>query len=158
VGAVGEETTARHLAELGDAWRVVHSVPVGTQGSDLDHLAIGPSGVFVLNSKMRPGADVKVTDRGVRVAGVWERCLHTSRHEGDRVRRVLAKHGFDVPVRALVVFIGIKSLSVGQTRPDVAVLSVDDVAWWLRGQPPLLASDQIEAIYDVARRRATWQR
>jgi hypothetical protein len=148
---------AARLTDLGDEWRVLHSVPVGRRGSDLDHLVIGPPGVFVLNSKMRPDAAVKVIDNGIRVGGTWTHYLHASRHEAEVVRSTLDKHGFEVPVRSAIVFVGIKSLSVGQQRPDVAVLTVDDIVWWLRGQPAALDHAQVESLYELMRQRSTWQ-
>lgn len=44
LGAIGEIEVARILAALGSEWRVFHSVPVGSNGSDIDHLVIGPAG------------------------------------------------------------------------------------------------------------------
>jgi hypothetical protein len=34
-------------------WRCRHSIPVGSNGADIDHLVIGPGGVFTLNTKPR---------------------------------------------------------------------------------------------------------
>jgi hypothetical protein len=45
IGAVGEEAVAKRLEGFGAGWRVLHSVPVGKRGSDIDHLVIGPGGV-----------------------------------------------------------------------------------------------------------------
>jgi hypothetical protein len=43
VGADGEETVGARLDKLGKyGWHVLHSVPVGTRGSDIDHVVIGP--------------------------------------------------------------------------------------------------------------------
>ena len=51
VGAKGEEKVASELAKLDARWRVLHAVEVGENGSDIDHVVIGPPGVFTLNAK-----------------------------------------------------------------------------------------------------------
>ena len=53
------------LAQLGPEWTVLHSVPVGRGKSDIDHIAIGPPGVFTINTKFSPGKDVWVAGRGM---------------------------------------------------------------------------------------------
>jgi len=68
VGAQGEAETARRLRALTDpglfnkrvfgTWRALHSIPIGDRGRDIDHVVIGPPGVFVINSKRH---DVLVT-------------------------------------------------------------------------------------------------
>lgn len=60
-GVEGEQATAVALSSLGPEWKVFHSIPIGTTGRDIDHLAIGPTGVYVINSKSHPGANIRVT-------------------------------------------------------------------------------------------------
>lgn len=57
VGANGERKGGAELDKLcrrDPRWRVLHSVPVGERGADIDHVAIGPGGVFTLNAKHYP--------------------------------------------------------------------------------------------------------
>ncbi|MGC1512989.1 MAG: nuclease-related domain-containing protein [Acidimicrobiales bacterium] len=54
VGAKGEEKVAGELGKLGPGWRVLHAVEVGVNGSDIDHIVIGPPGVLTLNAKCHP--------------------------------------------------------------------------------------------------------
>ncbi|WP_375231873.1 nuclease-related domain-containing protein [Curtobacterium sp. MCPF17_003] len=57
VGAVGELAVARALAKLPDGWVVLHSVPVGERGSDIDHVLLAPTGrVITVNTKHHEGA------------------------------------------------------------------------------------------------------
>ncbi|MEZ5138604.1 MAG: nuclease-related domain-containing protein [Acidimicrobiales bacterium] len=55
-GAQGEERTAELLDRLGPEWRTVHNVPFafehGSGEVDVDHIAIGPYGVLVVESKV----------------------------------------------------------------------------------------------------------
>lgn len=68
-GVIGERRVADLLTQLGDAWTVLHSVPAGVKGRDIDHLVIGPAGVFTINTKYSPGKDVWSAGYGMRVGG-----------------------------------------------------------------------------------------
>jgi hypothetical protein len=51
-GAVGERRTARRLAALErHGWAVLHDLAVPHSQANIDHLVIGPGGVFVIDSK-----------------------------------------------------------------------------------------------------------
>ena len=55
-GAAGERRTARLLAQLErHGWVVLHDLAVPGSRANLDHLAIGPGGVFVIDSKQYRG-------------------------------------------------------------------------------------------------------
>jgi hypothetical protein len=48
-GAAGERWTADELGRLNSDWRVYHDLPDGT--GNWDHVAVGPTGVFTIDSK-----------------------------------------------------------------------------------------------------------
>ena len=55
-GAAGERRTARRLAQLErHGWAVLHDLAVPGSRANLDHLVIGPGGVFVIDSKQYRG-------------------------------------------------------------------------------------------------------
>ena len=54
-GTLGEIRVGSVLAKLGPEWTVVHSVPIGSRGSDIDHIVVGPAGVFTINTKRHRG-------------------------------------------------------------------------------------------------------
>jgi hypothetical protein len=45
-GEKGEELVGKRLEKLGSTWKVIHSIPIGSKGTDIDHVVIGPGGVF----------------------------------------------------------------------------------------------------------------
>jgi hypothetical protein len=53
--AEGEERVAADLVALGQRWAVVHDLTIGRKAANLDHLVIGPTGVFALNTKNLTG-------------------------------------------------------------------------------------------------------
>src|SRR5215207_10160468 len=55
-GAVGERRTARLLGQLArHGWAVLHDLAVPGSRANIDHLVIGPGGVFVIDSKRYRG-------------------------------------------------------------------------------------------------------
>jgi hypothetical protein len=67
--------------------------------------------------------------------------------------------GLEVPVQSAIVFVGARTVTVRGGGPaDVAVLpNPRALRRWLHKQPPALQPDQVEAIYEAARRPASWQ-
>src|SRR6266704_3520122 len=52
-GAKGEQQTARLLAKLErEGWKVLHDLAIPGSRANVDHLAIGPGGVWVIDSKL----------------------------------------------------------------------------------------------------------
>ncbi len=100
-GADGEEEVVRRLRKLGESWRMLHGVPVGTGESDIDHVVIGPAGVFTINTKNHLGGRVTVNRKAVYVNGTFQPYLRNSRFEGQRASKLLtAGCGFSVSARA----------------------------------------------------------
>jgi hypothetical protein len=160
VGAKGEQLVAEQLRRLGPSWHVLHSVQLSETGTDLDHLVIGPGGVFCLNAKHHPGAKVWVAGDNVYVNGhrPEHNYVRASRSEGRKVARLLrAACSFEVPVRPVVVVVGATDLEVKEQPTDVRICSRRRIADWLAAQPGTLAPEQVEAIFSVARRSTTWR-
>jgi hypothetical protein len=68
---------------------MLHAVSLGP-GGDVDHLLIGPFGVFTVNTKHRPGAVVQVCDRVVFVRGRQQPYIGKAGREAARVRTALS--------------------------------------------------------------------
>jgi hypothetical protein len=90
-GAHGERHTARLLERLTrDGFVVFHDLAVPDSPANVDHLVIGPSGVFVIDSKQWTGSVHQGAD-GL----VWhnhyplDRTLETVRWEAEAISRVL---------------------------------------------------------------------
>ena len=161
VGADGEEAVAARLAKLGPDWRVLHAVPVGDRGSDIDHVVIGPAGVFTINAKNHPNASIWVGGNTFMVNGHRQPYIRNSRHEAARAGRLLtAACGFPVTASALIAVIGAhRGFTVREQPPggDVHVLTRREVDRWLRKRDAgVLGPLQVEAVHDAARRSDTW--
>lgn len=162
VGAGGEETVGARLDKLTKrGWHILHAVPVGERGSDIDHVVIGHGGVYTLNTKTHPGGSVWVGRHQVRVNGHRTDYLRNSRHEGERAARLLtAAVGFPVPVMPALVFLTgtlIPNVTIKQQPDDVFVYDRTDIPGVFKRAPQRLTPEQVAAVFEQARRSTTWQ-
>ncbi len=160
VGAKGEELVGAQLARLvakDPRWRVLHSIPVGRDGADIDHLVIGPGGVFTLNAKHHPGGRIWVAGDTLMVNGVRQPYVRNSRHEALRAGRLLSSAcGFPVRVTGLVVLVNAGDIVVKRPPDGVHVVPRRRVRRWLRRQGECLDEASVDRVYETARRPATW--
>lgn len=156
-GLVGERCVGAELSRLErQGWRVLHSIPL-PRGVDIDHLLIGPGGVFSVNTKHHPNKTVWVGDHVARVnRGKPKPYPRKSRAEAERVRRVLERYcDFPVPVQPVLVFVGTTDVKVAATQLTVRVYREREVSA-LAPLPAVLTPIQAEQIYNVARHREAW--
>lgn len=161
-GAEGEEAIGNRLEKLTKlGWFILHAVPVGDRGSDIDHVVIGPGGVFTLNTKNHPGKRITVGPNWLRVDGYAQPYLRNSRHEAQRASRLLsARVGWEVPVKpALILLTGtvIPEVIIKSGGPkDVLILDRVDVPRVFKRTKETLKPDQVDAVFQAARRSTTW--
>jgi Nuclease-related domain len=86
-GAAGEEWTAEELSRLGAGWQVFHDIPDG--GGNWDHVVVGPSGVFAIDSK-NLSQPATVDERGLR-AGRLRFEGRTSRGSAVRMKELIER-------------------------------------------------------------------
>ncbi len=158
VGAAGERAVARTLAlfrPLG--WKALHAVPVGTRGADIDHVVIGPGGVFSINAKHHRGAHVKAGRQVVFVAGQKTRYAQNSLHEAARASQRLSQAlGRPIDVEPLIVIVGARSLK-GNRADGVQVLTRTTLAWTLLFAKRRNTRREVDELFEIARRSTTWR-
>ncbi|HWD83693.1 MAG TPA: nuclease-related domain-containing protein [Kribbella sp.] len=157
-GALGELEVGRMLRKLGPRWTVLHAVPIGVRGADIDHLIVGQAGVFTVNTKHHRGQRIWVAGRGFLVSGQRQDYIRNSQHEAQRVARLLGKAvGWPVPVQAVVAVVGSASFSVKAAPTGVHVLEAGGLVRWLKRRPPVLTGQQLEAVLRVVGTATTWR-
>jgi len=155
-GAQGEERVADALSGLDGRWAVVHDLTIGRRGANLDHLVIGPPGVFVLNTKNLTGT-VTIHERSVRQNG------HRTAFVPGLVRevtvvgeRLSAAAGRPVSVSGALVLMGCR-IEVKRPLDGIAVLTPPQVVEWLRSLPAdVIEPGQVLELERVARTPDTW--
>lgn len=161
VGADGEEAVAQQLALLDPRWRVLHAVPVGERSSDIDHVVIGPAGVFTVNAKHHPSASIWVGGNTFLVNGRRVHYIRNSRHEALRAARLLtARAGFPVTAVGIIAVMGARrGMTVKQQPRDgrVVVVQRRHISQYLSALPVRLTLAEADAIFEVARRSTTWR-
>lgn len=158
-GALGEIEVGRVLAQLGPEWLVLHSVPFGTADTDIDHLVIGPRGIFTLNTKHHRGKNVWVGDRRLLVGGVKTNHLGDSLGEAKRVgQRLYLKTKIVHRITPVLVIVGttdIKDIRVRDNQRP-AVIPVNHVLSWLRTHPITVAEQEAQLATLAAEEPDTW--
>jgi len=142
-----------------EGWQVVHAVPLGRQGNVVEHLLIGPGGIFTVTEHAHPGEVVRVNGRTIEVSGQPVPYLRDARLEAGRVQRLLREAvGSQLSVRAVLVLQGVIDLAAETTSEDPLVVARHDVPRVFRYFPERLEPARIDAIAAIARQRTTWAR
>jgi hypothetical protein len=131
-GASGEEHVGGLLNGLPRGWRIAHDVSFGR--GNVDHIAIGPPGVFVVETKSHAGP-IKV-----------ER-LHGSLLRQANAERALVERALRVDVESLLVFSRAWVDRPLARRKRVRVIPARMLSGYLRSLPGTLDEEQIDVIH-----------
>jgi hypothetical protein len=127
-GAAGEEIVARELARLPAGYHVFHSLDAGGgvlmwRGGDIDHVVVGPTGVFAIETKNWRG-QVTLADGQILLDGAPPRRspLEQARQAVSKLQVRLGRGGiYDANVAPVVCFAGDRFDADCQTVGDAVV-------------------------------------
>jgi hypothetical protein len=159
IGALGEIEVGRMLASLGPEWFVRHSIPIGADTTDVDHLVIGPGGVFAINTKHHRGAAVWVGDHVLRINNSNTAYLNIAQGEGiDVARRLQRKVGFPVAVTPVLAVLNARPVTDRRAPANrrVQVVDASQIVAWLLAQPRSLDDASLGLIKLAAEEPETW--
>ena len=149
-GERGELRVAEILDDLRPAgYRAFHDL-VG-DGYNIDHVVVGPAGVFAIETKFRSGnGEIEFRNgEGLFVDGRPEEkdCLKQVRGNAGEVNRIIKENcGINRWVTPLVVFVGNCTIKNRWRDTDTRVFTADQVARYLQEQQPELMRRDIELI------------
>jgi hypothetical protein len=152
-GAVGERRTAQLLGPLErHGWAVLHDLAVPGSAANIDHLAIGPGGVFVIDSKQYRGRlQLDPTGRLWHGRYPLAPALRAVSFEADQAAQVLPDPG--VVVVPIVAVHGAR-VPWGKVVVDgVPVVPARRLPSQLRALPAVLGPEQVAWLADRARVR-----
>lgn len=155
-GALGELEVVGEFGLLGPDWTVLHAVPLSSSAGEVDHLVIGPGGIYAITTRNLSRQRVLVLGGSLRVNGGATDHIRDARDEAERVAASLRKAiGDIVEVRPVIVIIDPASTS---RRPSsVAVLESSEVSAWLRSQPTVHSVGAVARITAAAENTSTWR-
>jgi hypothetical protein len=152
-GAIGERRTARLLGRLErHGWAVLHDLAVPGSRANIDHLVIGPGGVFVVDSKLYTGR-LHLASGGSLWHGRYPMApvLQAARFEADQAVQLLAPPGVEV-----VPLVAVHGAQVpwGKLVVDgVPVVSARRLPELLRNLPAVLGPELVAGLATTARVR-----
>jgi hypothetical protein len=152
-GAVGERRTARLLGPLErQGWAVLHDLTVPGSRANIDHLVIGPGGIFVIDSKHYRG-HLQLDPSGRLWHGRYPLAptLRAVSFEADRAARVLPDPG--VAVVPILVVHGAQVPWGKVVTGGVPVLAARRLPRMLRALPAVLGPEWVAGLADQARVR-----
>jgi len=150
-GAAGERATAKALDSLpSESWVVLHDVRwPGRPFANIDHVAIGPGGVFVIDSKNWSGS-VELAGDALRQDGrTRARELVSARESAAAVARQLLFLP-SVQVVSVLCFVG---SDVTGWVGSVLVCNTSNVAHVLTSRRPVMSPDLVRAVANELRGR-----
>ena len=142
-GILGEEAVADVLATLPSSYWVLHGVWTGH--GDVDHVVIGPTGVFALETKAWQGSFYRRRGQLYCNGKPAEHVLRQARGAAGQVRQLLLEAGIDEWVEAVVVA-SRASVSRSPLRFRLAyVVSIKDVVDFVVGRRHWIRSAKVLA-------------
>lgn len=157
LGALGEIAVGRVLATLPPEWTVFHALPVGKRDSDIDHVVVGPAGVFVINTKHHNNKPVWIAGGTFMVSGHAMPHLRNSAFDADRVERILSERDLHSPVIPMIVLVDPKSVTIKRAPKRVQVIDARRLAKWLMKREPVLSPEAVQAVVGVLDDPANWR-
>jgi len=154
-GADGERVTGWWLGRLPDGWHVIKDVPVGDAGANIDHLVIGPRGVFTINTRNLTGK-VWVGPKSILHNRRRTDFLANASAEARLASRLLsAAIGRPVEVRGVLAIL-CDDWTVKQRPADVYVDATRGVKDWMLRQPAILRPHEVIELVAAASKPGTW--
>jgi nuclease-like protein len=141
-----EERGELHVADNG--YKPIHDI-VG-DGFNVDHVLVGPGGVFAIETKYRSGkGEITVRNEGVFVGERLEEkdCLKQARGSAKAVSQLIAENCARREwVTPVVVFVGDWKIRNEWRDTNARVFTPDGLSRYIRNQQPRLTRKEIELI------------
>ena len=156
-GAQGEIEVGTILSRLPPEWRVFHALPIGKAGADIDHLVLGPGGIFTINTKHHRGKKIWIAERSFLVNGQKQPYLRNSKFEATRVTKMLqARMPHLPPAQAVIALVSPASVTIKKKPDAVNVLDANYLRRWLLKRPVVLAETDLVELTAIIDAPPTW--
>jgi hypothetical protein len=154
-GALGELAVREELEKLGPEWTVLSAVPIGAHAADIDHVVLGPGGIFTISVKNVADSAVWVGGRKAVVDDEPVDFVRRAQSEGASAARSLSNAaGGPVQITPLLVLNRPARLTLRD--PAVPVVAVKGLAAWLQRQRRVHSAEAVAYYAMVAGEPDTW--
>lgn len=143
-GAEGEQATALALEALPDTWTVLHDVRwPGRARANIDHVVVGPGGVFAVDSKNWSG-QIEVRDNELRQDGRRRASAVSGAAEAALALTPIVARASGLSVLPVLCFVTEERLAAWAN--DVMVCSTANVTHMLSSRLTVLSPAQAQAV------------
>lgn len=148
-GNIGEERIAALLDTLdGAGWTVLNDrYKSPSSPANLDHVVVGPPGVFVIDAKNWTGGRLRLDERGMALGRYrHDDELHSARVDATIVGRHAAAAVPEVLTTGMLAFVEDVGLTEPAMHQAVVLLQADQLLLWLTSEPRRLDPQQVHQI------------
>lgn len=147
-GNHGERVVAELLDVLeGAGWRVLHDRYKPGSTANLDHVVVGPPGVFVIDAKNWKPAPLRFDERGMSLRGYRkDEELRAAADCAEVVlQRAISAHA-DLPAVGVLAFVQDMGLRAPVEHHGVWILQSENLLAWLTSQKPALDRATVQRV------------
>ncbi|MFT2817981.1 hypothetical protein [Leifsonia sp. A12D58] len=156
--ALAEGAVARVLRTLSPEWTVLQAEPARSGHNVVDHMLIGPSGLYAITTIDHGGRRVIIDGESISIGRSTSDVLGRSRREAARMaQQVSVRVKTAVEVTPVVVVVTPVSMKVGAAHGVVAVLPSTEMHDWLVAQPRVHTGSALATYERVVLDQSAWK-
>lgn len=145
------------LARLPNGYNVYHSLPIRNTAFWIDHLVLGPGGIFSISSKTRWDRDLTGSPRSIQIGAHAVPYLRDAQFESAQITALLAAAmPATTVVQPVVVLVNPHKILLARKPDAVTVIDSPRLRRWLVGHQQVFSPEQQAALAAVIDDPATW--
>jgi len=145
------------LARLPEGYDVYHSLPIRNTAFWVDHLVVGPGGIFALSSKTRWDRDLTGSVRTIPIGDHTMPYLRDAQFESTQITMLLAgAMPATAVVQPMIVLVNPNKIRLNRKLDVVTVIDSPRLRRWLVGRPRQFSAEQQAALTAVIEDPTTW--
>ncbi|MDJ0348156.1 nuclease-related domain-containing protein [Cryobacterium sp. PH29-G1] len=146
------------LARLPDGYSVYHSLPIRNTAFWVDHLVVGPGGIFAINSKTHWDRDLAGSLRSIPIGDHAMPYLRDARFESAQITALLAAGMPEASVvQPMIVLVNPHKILLARKPDNVTVIDSTRLRRWLVARPAVFTALQQAALTAVVDDPAIWR-
>ncbi|WP_104135244.1 nuclease-related domain-containing protein [Cryobacterium sp. Y62] len=145
------------LARLPEGYYVYHSLPIRNTAFWVDHLVVGPGGIFALSSRTRWDRDLTGSVRTIPIGDHAMPYLRDARFESTQITKLLAEAmPATAAVQPMIVLVNPNKIRLNRKPDVVTVVDSPRLRRWLVGRPRQFSAEQQATLTAVIEDPTTW--